>query len=52
MLFKAYRFGLNPDYNAEMASADPTYAVEQYAWAWSSWMATTICNSKPRLSTV
>lgn len=32
-VWTAYRFGLNPDYNAEMASADPTYAVEQYAWA-------------------
>ena len=30
---KAYRYGLNPNYNRELASADPTYAVQQYAWA-------------------
>ena len=31
--WSAYRFGLNPQYNSETASTDPTYAVEQFAWA-------------------
>jgi hypothetical protein len=33
-LCKAYRFGLNPQYNSETASVDPNYAVQQYAWVW------------------
>ena len=33
---EAYRFGLNPQYNSETASTDPTYAVEQFAWVWIS----------------
>lgn len=28
----AYRYGLNPAYDAEAASLDPTYAIPQYTW--------------------
>ena len=32
-LLEAYRFGLNPAYDAEANSFDPNYAVVQYTWA-------------------
>ncbi|CAE7022780.1 cysS [Symbiodinium natans] len=28
----AYRYGLNPDYDAEAGSFDPLYAIPQYSW--------------------
>ena len=33
MLHQAYRYGLNPAYDAEAVSFDPTYAIPQYTWA-------------------